>query len=190
MTFKIHTDDIKKIIHCSNIHSACDPSSWNLWMDPINPEPPQVIKSFHSTPPSPPHGEDFMAFMSDDAIGDAHNDAGSMNDNNLHCMSVICANDLVSQILLINPREDGQWHHACILEFIQDHEYDLKMSDDHHKFRISVNDDEYEEIIMYSELMNFIEKNEENEDIVWKFKHIIGHQGALICTDPNYKGSM
>jgi hypothetical protein len=30
MTFKILTDDTKKFIHCSNIHSACDPSSWNL----------------------------------------------------------------------------------------------------------------------------------------------------------------
>jgi hypothetical protein len=27
MTFKIFTDDMKKIIHCSNIRSACDPSS-------------------------------------------------------------------------------------------------------------------------------------------------------------------
>jgi hypothetical protein len=33
--------------------------------------------------------------------------------------------------------------------------------------------------------MDFIEQNEENEDIVWIFKCIIGHQGPLICTDPN-----
>ncbi len=75
------------------------------------------------------------------------------------------------------------------MEFIQDHEHDLKLSDDHHKFRISINDDEYKEIIMYNELMDFIEKNKDNEDIVWKFKHIVGHQGPLICPDPNYKGS-
>ncbi len=30
MTFKILTDNTKKIIHCSNIHSACDLSSQNL----------------------------------------------------------------------------------------------------------------------------------------------------------------
>ncbi len=36
MTFKIITNDIENIIHCSNIHSACDSSSWNLCMDPIN----------------------------------------------------------------------------------------------------------------------------------------------------------
>jgi hypothetical protein len=89
----------------------------------------------------------------------------------------------------MDPKEDGQHHHACIMEFIQDHEHDLKLSDDHHMFRISINDDKYEEIIKYNELMDFIEKNEENDDIVWRFKHIVGHQGPLICTDPNYKGS-
>ncbi len=75
--------------------------------------------------------------------------------------------------------------------FKTSHENDLKMSDDHHKFRISVNDNEHEEIITYNELMDFITKNGENEDIVWKFKFkcIIGHQGPLIYTDPNYKGS-
>jgi hypothetical protein len=30
---------------------------------------------------------------------------------------------------------------------------------------MSINDDEYEEIIMYNELMDFIKKNKENEDI-------------------------
>jgi hypothetical protein len=67
MTFKILSDDMKNIIHCSNIHSACDPSSWNLQMDPINDEPPPppchqvlVIKSFRSPSASLPHGEDSM----------------------------------------------------------------------------------------------------------------------------------
>ncbi len=43
MTFKICTDDTKKIIHHSNICSACDPASQNVQMDPINNEPPQFI---------------------------------------------------------------------------------------------------------------------------------------------------
>jgi hypothetical protein len=37
------------------------------------------------------------------------------------------------------------------------------------KFRISVNEDEYEEIITYNKLMDFIEKNQENDAIVWQF---------------------
>jgi hypothetical protein len=56
MTFKILTDNMKKIIHDSNIHSACDLSSWNLWMDPFNDEP-------HGPSASLPHGEHSMDSM-------------------------------------------------------------------------------------------------------------------------------
>jgi hypothetical protein len=37
--------------------------------------------------------------------------------------------------------------------------------------------------------MDFIQKNEENDTIVWHFQHIVGHQGPLLHSDPNYKGS-
>jgi hypothetical protein len=48
-------------------------------MDPINTDSPWVIRSFCSPSPSLPHWEGFMAVMSDDAAGDASDDAGSMN---------------------------------------------------------------------------------------------------------------
>jgi hypothetical protein len=125
----------------------------------------------------------------DSTIVAGDDDAHESADNDSHCMSIICANDLVGHTFLMDQREDGQCQCACIMEFIQDHEHDLKMSDDHHKFMISINDDEYEKNITYNELMDLIKKNKENEDIVWRFKHIVRHQGPLICTDPNYKGS-
>ena len=59
----------------------------------------------------------------------------------------------------------------------------------HVKFRISVNEDEYEEIITYNELMDFIEKNQENDAIVWRFRCIMGHQGPLLWHDKDYNGS-
>jgi hypothetical protein len=69
-------------------------------MDPINDEPPQVIKSFHGPSASLPHGELSM----DSTIVKAEIDNNSM--------SVICANDLVAHTFLIDPREDGscQYH--------------------------------------------------------------------------------
>ncbi len=82
-----------------------------------------------------------MAVLSDDATADVTDDAGSMNDNYFHCMSVICENDLVGQTFLMDPMEDGQWHCVSIVEIIQVHEHDLKMADHHYKFRISINDD-------------------------------------------------
>ena len=44
------------------------------------------------------------------------------------------------------------------------------------KFLSSINDDEYEEVILYNELMGYLQWN---EDIVWKFCCIVGHQGPL-----------
>jgi hypothetical protein len=49
MTFKILTDNTKKIIHCSKIYSACDLSSWNLWgwtplmMNPLRLSSPSTV---------------------------------------------------------------------------------------------------------------------------------------------------
>ena len=62
-------------------------------------------------------------------------------------------------------------------------------TDDHIKFRCSIDDNAYEEIITYNELMDFIQKNMENDDIVWVFQRIIGHQSPLKLNDPKYMGS-
>ena len=50
----------------------------------------------------------------------------------------------------------------------------------------------YEEVLTYNEILEYIAKNEEKDDdqaIVWKFKHIAGHQGPLKKGDPGYNGS-
>ena len=52
----------------------------------------------------------------------------------------------------------------------------------------SVNNDESEEILTYSQIMNHIA--EEKEDTtVWKFQRISSHEGSLHQHHPNYKGS-
>ena len=55
------------------------------------------------------------------------------------------------------------------------------------KFYISVNDDQFEEVMSYNEVLNHIE-SDEDETIVWKFKHITGHEGPLTQNHPNYNG--
>ena len=50
----------------------------------------------------------------------------------------------------------------------------------------------YEEILTYNEILEYIAKNEEQDDdqaIVWKFKRIVSHQGPLKKGDPGYNGS-
>ena len=58
-----------------------------------------------------------------------------------------------------------------------------------YKFVCSVNADEYEEIVVYNELLNHIEDDFEDKGNVWKFKSISLHQGPLTVNSPYYKGS-
>jgi hypothetical protein len=84
----------------------------------------------------------------------------------------------------MDQQEDGQLHRACIMEFIQDHDHAFKCQMTIISLGcISINDYEYEKIITYNKLMDFIKKKKENDDIVWRF------QGPLIHTNPNCKGS-
>ena len=59
MTYKILMDDTRRIIHRSNIRSAADPNARNLRLDPLNDEPPEVIRSLRKASPASDHGEDF-----------------------------------------------------------------------------------------------------------------------------------
>jgi hypothetical protein len=59
MTYKILTDNTRRIIHHSNIRSAADPNARNLRLDPLNDKPPEVIRSLRKASPASDHGEDF-----------------------------------------------------------------------------------------------------------------------------------
>jgi hypothetical protein len=80
---------------------------------------------------------------------------------------IVDPQELLGRTFLMDTQEDGQRFCTCIVECISDHESNIHHSDDHVKFWISVNEDEYEEIITYNDLMDFIKKNQENDTIVW-----------------------
>jgi len=103
-------------------------------------------------------------------------------------MPIVFPEDLTGRTFLF-PLEDGQVHHARIVEAIKDHEHATTTNPDYVKFRCKLNDDEYEEVLTYREILDYLDKDEDNP-IVWKFKHIIGHQGPLNSIHPDYKGSL
>jgi hypothetical protein len=82
---------------------------------------------------------------------------------------IVDPQELLGCTFLMDTQEDSQRFRARIVECISDHESNVCRSDDHVKFRISINEDEYEEIITYNELLDFIEKNQENDAIMWQF---------------------
>jgi hypothetical protein len=164
MTYKILTDDTHRIIHRSNIRSAADPNARNLRLDPLNDEPPEIIQSLRKASPALDHGED-SSLHSSMGPTDENPERPSTRDDTV----IVDPQELLGCTFLMDTQEDGQRFRARIVEYISDHESNVRRSDDHVKFRISVNEDEYKEIITYNELMDFIEKNQENDAIVWRF---------------------
>jgi hypothetical protein len=163
MTYKILTDDTHQIIHRSNICSAADPNARNLRLDPLNDKLPKVIQSLRKASPASDHGEDFSLHSMEPT--NENPKCPSTGDDTV----IDNPQELLGRTFLMDTQEDGQRFRARIVECISDHESNVRRSDDHVKFRLSINEDEYEEIITYNELMDFIEKNQENDAIVWQF---------------------
>jgi hypothetical protein len=168
MTFKILTDDTRKVIYHSNIRSVLDPKSRNLCMDPLTDDPVlnPILKSHHDHAPS---------------------DSSNHGENLVMPMPIVDPNDLVGRTFLMAPWPDGQRFHAHIVRAIEDHERDLANNSEHIYFLCSINDDQYEEIMSYNDLLSSPE--EDGENIVWKFKCISAHQGPLMPKDKDWNGS-
>ena len=87
----------------------------------------------------------------------------------------------------MKPEEDGQRFCAKVVEAIIEDENQLANQPEWVKFRCSVNDEQYDEIVTYNDILNHIEP--ENTELgTWKFKSITAHQGPLSKSDPNYNG--
>ena len=71
---------------------------------------------------------------------------------------------------------------------IDEHEIKLAQDPGHIQFIYFVNDDKYEEIMPYNDIINNI-ANQDYEGIVCKFKRIVDHEGPPNKYHPNYKWS-
>jgi hypothetical protein len=151
MTYKILTGDTQKIIHRANVRTALDPDAPNTRTDLDNGE---------QTPP-----KTFMNSVKGANIGQAQ-------------LKYIDPTKLVGRTFLTPPppQEDGQRFCARSARAIEEHEDDLEGDSERIKFLCSINDDTFEEVMAYNDIVNFIESEEEN-DAIWKFKRITAHKG-------------
>jgi hypothetical protein len=83
--------------------------------------------------------------------------------------------DLIGRSFLIDKQEDGQKYRGKIVELIENHESKVEDNPSRIKFRISVSEENAEEIITYNKMLDYITKDKES-DIRWKFKRIISHE--------------
>ena len=68
-------------------------------------------------------------------------------------MPIVDPNDLMGRTFLMAPQPDGQCFRAHIVRAIEDHERDLANNSERTHFLCSVNDDQFEEIMSYNDLL-------------------------------------
>ena len=161
MTCKILTMDTNKILYHGNVRSAEDSEHANLRVDPLNQNPPKIIKSKSDCSDSTSDRSHMDGEVPADGESTDQGKGGSS-------MPVFDPSDLVGRTFLMNPQEDGQRFRARIVQALEDHEADLEKNPTRIKFVCSVNDDQFEEVLAYNEVLDHIQRDEDS-DIVWKF---------------------
>ncbi len=168
MTFKVLTDDTHKILYWSNIRSAENPDEPNLRIDLLGGEiSPPIVKSRQEE---------------QNSSEEIDND-GETEKEPIHTFH---PNDLVGRTFLMNPTEDGQTLRARIVEAIEKQDDDLSQDTAWKNFRISVNNDQYEEVLTYNEILEHIERKEttmrERYGSSNALLHMRAHSGIRIRT--------
>jgi hypothetical protein len=131
MTYKILTDDTRRIIHRSNIRSAADPNARSLHLDPLNDEPPEVIRSLRKASPASDHGEDFSLHSMEPT--DEHPYTESTPDPSERPSTgddtvIVDPQELLGRTFLMDTQEDGQRFRARIVEYISDQRPPFRLS--------------------------------------------------------------
>jgi hypothetical protein len=119
---------------------------------------------------------------------DTHNEVVKSRNSTLHSMDeskpadtispspVFNPQDRIGQSFLMDKQSDGQRPRATITQLLQDHESKLEYNPTRIKFKLSLNNDQQEDIIMYNKMLEYITRDEES-DITWKFRQIVSHEG-------------
>jgi hypothetical protein len=74
---------------------------------------------------------------------------------------------------------DGLCCRACIIEVLDDHEKSVANNPVLKKLKCLVSEDEFKEILSYNEVMQHIEKDNNDGETIWKYKRIFGHEVPL-----------
>jgi hypothetical protein len=76
----------------------------------------------------------------------------------------------------MDKHSDGQRPKATITQVLEDHESKLEDNPTRIKFKLSLNNDQREDIITYNKMLEYTTRDEES-DMTWKFQQIVSHEG-------------
>ena len=204
MTFKILTDDTQVVIHRSNVRSARKTGSENMRIDPVDGEKvKEVVKLLSEEREREQSSDDTMDDGTEEHAGaeppeapDPDNSksreprtfADEFHDTQPTQIPYFEVEDLIGRTFLMKENEKGEIHRARIADLIDEHDQRVERNSERIKFRCSVNNDQYEEILTYNELLEHLNKDAESEHL-WKFRRIVAHHGPFKRGDKDYLGS-
>ncbi len=203
-------DETRKIHHTSACRPA-DPLDLNLSLEPLDGERDPIVKSFRLPPeadsttsdnqvPQTTKAKSKMTPTTAQDLEKALNDPNVIDPSNSGKPIVIDKlpngerafpfdmdpNDFVGRTFLVDDKDSPQRLRARVIQAIDKH--DAELGADQVKFKIAIGDDEWDDLLTYGELMDYIE-DQEQEQILWRYKRIIAHQGPIKPGDPDYNGS-
>lgn len=190
LTWKILTEDTKKIIHRSQVRpfSKKDP---NFRLDKVDGEPSLDTPIQKLDTPIQKFIQSRFELAGSDEINLDQPESTidhDPEDDTKGSMPIFDPTELIGKTFLLNPKEDGQRFRARIVQLIEDHESAFEDNPTRIKFLLSVNNDTAEEIISYNEMLDYIGREDENP-VTWKFRRIVSHQGPLKPEHADYNGS-
>ena len=102
--------------------------------------------------------------------------------------------DLIGRTFHLPPDENGERHRAKVTRKVVEI---IDQENGHRKeninFILDIGNGKVEELISYNQLLDHLETAQDNDfgmdQELSKFRAIIGHQGPLKATDPDWKGS-
>ena len=102
--------------------------------------------------------------------------------------------DLIGRTFFLPPQENGE---RRIAKFTKKVLEAIKAADGNRfpniNFNLDIGEGKVEELITYNQLLDHLEQADEQDNFMdqelYRFRAIIGHEGPLKVTDPNWKGS-
>jgi hypothetical protein len=88
----------------------------------------------------------------------------------------------------MDPDRNGNVYRARIVQAIDGFDDDLERNQTWVKFRVSINNDNYTDLVAYNEVVKYISRDD-SQDTYWEFEEIVAYQGPLSTEHKDYNGS-
>ena len=102
--------------------------------------------------------------------------------------------DLKGRFFLLPPSQKDKRHRASIkpnvLEISEKLDYNQTAGVDNINLLLDVCQGRSQAIISYNQVLNYLEKDNQEDESLYKFRAITDHHGPLRKSDPNYHGSL